>query len=378
MLNNIGYPVAFYPKLVKIVGGVKEAIFVSQILYWQSKSTDGWVFRTQKQIEDETGLTPREQTSIRKKLKRESILIETKEGMPLRTFYQVNINLLNDLLNKLKNDKSFEKQGNSPDMTICCNNNLLKQPNVETRSYDLLKQQNVVSMAKSRNSEDNNNIETNIETNKEKKERNIINKERKESKTNLTENDDSKIHQFEPKKFIKDVANSLKLDTLPAITPDVEETLIQAMWRCGFPRKTLRSRIDRENLETLRIHLGATTYDQLIGFFEKLALLRAKGFLVEWDWEKILKKADYIATYEPMPEIDFNRYDNWRALLTYFITQKPPAMYVRKIVWGWWKFHKFTDIDYNWIEKFIAKIMKEAYGINEAKKENSNGNVLKV
>ncbi len=347
ILEQLGPWVSYPPRLAECLGGVKEAIFMTHILWWKKHSEDGWVFRTRDDIERETGLSRWEQETARRNLRQLGVLREEYRGIPRRLFFYVDMGKLDEVW------KSFIESSPEPapmpvdkQVEIPPTSRLDSRQQAGGNTSDYL----VISLEKS------NNISKNI----------------KEI------SDDLNHKQLENRTRLKGVIEELKnaLADSQDIPKELEEVLLSEMLRAGFPRKSLRSKIDRENLETLRIHLGATTYDQLAGFFEKLAILRQKGFLVEWDWEKILKKADYIATYEPMPEIDFNKYDNWRALLTFFKTQKPPAKYVRKIVWDWWKFYKFTDADYNWIEKFIAKIMREVYGINE--KENSNGNVHKV
>ena len=371
ILEQLGPWVSYPPRLAKCLGGVKEAIFLTHILWWKKRSEDGWVFRTREDIERDTGLSRWEQETARRNLRQLGVLREEYRGIPRRLFFYVDMGKLDEVWKSFiesspepapmpvdkqveipptsRLDSRQQAGGNTSDkqVEIPPTSRLDSRQQAGGNTSDYL----VISLEKS------NNISKNI-----KEISDDLNHKQLENRTRL-------------KGVIEELKNAIKPDE--SIPPkEFEEPLLIEMLRAGFPRKSLRSKIDRENLETLRIHLGATTYDQLAGFFEKLAILRQKGFLVEWDWEKILKRADYIATYEPMPEIDFNKYDNWQALLTFFKTQKPPAKYVRKIVWDWWRFYKFTDVDYNWVEKFIAKIMREVYGINE--KENSNGNVHKV
>ena len=42
-------PIAYHPKLAQVLGGVKEALFVSQLLYWHGKGAhkNGWIWKFQ-------------------------------------------------------------------------------------------------------------------------------------------------------------------------------------------------------------------------------------------------------------------------------------------------------------------------------------------
>ena len=89
-------PVAYYPKLVKVTGGVNAAIFLSQLGYWTPKAADpdGWVYKTQIEWESETGLTRWEQETARRQLRERSILSETKRGMPARLYFRIDVDAL--------------------------------------------------------------------------------------------------------------------------------------------------------------------------------------------------------------------------------------------------------------------------------------------
>jgi len=99
VLQDIGRPVAYYPKLAQAFGGVKEAIFLCQMLYWygKQKDKDGWIYKTQEEIKEETGLSRYEQENARKNLRRLGILQEKFKGIPRRLYFKINLDKVNEL-----------------------------------------------------------------------------------------------------------------------------------------------------------------------------------------------------------------------------------------------------------------------------------------
>lgn len=94
-------PVAYHPILAKKLGGVEEAIFVSQMLYWtgRGKLAGGWIFKNQADIESETGLSRRNQETARKRLKKLGVLSEELRGIPAILHYRINLDELAKLFN---------------------------------------------------------------------------------------------------------------------------------------------------------------------------------------------------------------------------------------------------------------------------------------
>ena len=97
----LGSPVAYYAAFAKVLGGVEAGIFASQFFYWYGKGHDpqGWMYKTQSAIEDETGLTRRNQETARKKLRNLGVLEETHAGMPAKLYYRINLDILFPLMN---------------------------------------------------------------------------------------------------------------------------------------------------------------------------------------------------------------------------------------------------------------------------------------
>ena len=84
-------PVAYHPALGQAIG-VKEAVFVCQLLYWdgKGKTPGGWIYKTQTEWTEETGLSRYEQETVRKHLIKSGLLEEKRAGMPARLFYRLN------------------------------------------------------------------------------------------------------------------------------------------------------------------------------------------------------------------------------------------------------------------------------------------------
>ena len=99
-LDNLGRAIAYYPKLTHVTGGVGASIFLCQMIYWlpRTKDPDG-VYKTQVEIEDETGLSEREQNTARKLLREKGLLVEKKKGLPCRIYFNVNRDRLDELWN---------------------------------------------------------------------------------------------------------------------------------------------------------------------------------------------------------------------------------------------------------------------------------------
>jgi len=89
-------PIAYHPILAKALGGVKQAIFVSQLLYWTGKGKrgDGFIWKNQEEWADETGLSVYEQRTARKHLVKAGILQEKRMSIPARLYYRLDTDKL--------------------------------------------------------------------------------------------------------------------------------------------------------------------------------------------------------------------------------------------------------------------------------------------
>lgn len=92
----IDRPIAFQRVFVDLGVGVRGALMLSQAVYWSKRTKDpqGWFYKTQKEWEEETGLTRREQERSRKALTVIGVLEETLRGVPAKLHYRVNEEVL--------------------------------------------------------------------------------------------------------------------------------------------------------------------------------------------------------------------------------------------------------------------------------------------
>ena len=95
-------PLAYHPVLAKITGSATAGIFIAQILYWTPRSydSDGWIYKSQAELYDETALSRREQETARTKLRQAGILDEQQKGMPRRLFYRAEVARIAGLIAK--------------------------------------------------------------------------------------------------------------------------------------------------------------------------------------------------------------------------------------------------------------------------------------
>ena len=105
ILKNTGRAIAYRPNLARLFGGVVAEIFFEQIFYWQDKADPVLgVYKTQEELEIETGLSRQEQETARKLLREKGVLIETHKRLEHRMYYKIDCEKLDELLATLVND----------------------------------------------------------------------------------------------------------------------------------------------------------------------------------------------------------------------------------------------------------------------------------
>ena len=100
-------PIAYHPLLAQVGGGVQAGVFLSQLLYWtpRAKSKEGWVWKSVKEWQDETGMTEGEIKRARRDLKKRGLIAEDVRGVPATVHYQANLARIEELL-----EQGYEEQ----------------------------------------------------------------------------------------------------------------------------------------------------------------------------------------------------------------------------------------------------------------------------
>lgn len=99
-LDDLGRPVAYFPKLALCLGNVNATILLCQLFYWEGKQDDqieGWIYKTQKEICEETGLSRRESDTARKVLRSKKIITDKLRGVPPKIHFLLHRKPLDDL-----------------------------------------------------------------------------------------------------------------------------------------------------------------------------------------------------------------------------------------------------------------------------------------
>ncbi|HDR0641571.1 DNA replication protein [Pasteurella multocida] len=108
ILKQTGRSIAYRPALAKLFGGVTAEIFFEQIFYWQDKAENQelGVYKTQAELEEETGLSRKEQETARKKLREIGVLIETHKRLEHRIYFKIDMEKLDEVLSTLADVQS--------------------------------------------------------------------------------------------------------------------------------------------------------------------------------------------------------------------------------------------------------------------------------
>jgi hypothetical protein len=97
-VRNSGSPVAYYPRLAIALGGVNEAVFVCQLLYWEGKQSNPqrWIHKSVEEVRAETGLSRCEQDGVRRTLESAGILESRYERLVHRLYFRVDLGRLGE------------------------------------------------------------------------------------------------------------------------------------------------------------------------------------------------------------------------------------------------------------------------------------------
>ncbi|MCK7542943.1 replication protein O [Marinobacter bryozoorum] len=103
IIEIMARPIAFNRAFVDLGLGMCGAMMLSQALYWRTRTraADGWFYKSQKEWQDETGMTRREQETARRRLTEAGFLEEHRKGVPARLHFRVNVEALESALEAL-------------------------------------------------------------------------------------------------------------------------------------------------------------------------------------------------------------------------------------------------------------------------------------
>ncbi|WP_233849440.1 hypothetical protein [Paraburkholderia sp. HD33-4] len=96
-------PIAFSMRLAQITGHPKDAVLLSQLVYWTRHGRDvvgrqGWIHKTREQWFEETGLSREEQENVRRRLRRLNLAQEWRGGRPARLYFRIHAGTLSAAL----------------------------------------------------------------------------------------------------------------------------------------------------------------------------------------------------------------------------------------------------------------------------------------
>lgn len=84
-------PIAFHRIFVDWTGTIPAALMLSQLVYWTNRTNNekGWVYKTAKQWEEETGMSVKEQRNARTRLRECGLVEEALHGVPATLHFRL-------------------------------------------------------------------------------------------------------------------------------------------------------------------------------------------------------------------------------------------------------------------------------------------------
>ena len=109
-------PIAYFPAYADLTGSVKAGLLLSQLMYWWSAKNGDTFDHTDEDLRAETRLSIEELKQAKKRLKQMGFIEITRQGLPARTFYTIDIDALTTALAQLPPSSLGSNQllGNPP------------------------------------------------------------------------------------------------------------------------------------------------------------------------------------------------------------------------------------------------------------------------
>lgn len=115
LISLLDRPVAYQPCFVQF-GGITGAVLLSQLVYWHNRMDGGWFYKTQREINQETGLTRAEQETARRRLISSGVIEEDLRGVPAKLYFRVQSEHLESvLLQNAENKQSSLRKSSKQD-----------------------------------------------------------------------------------------------------------------------------------------------------------------------------------------------------------------------------------------------------------------------
>ena len=131
LIRIFDQPIAFHRCLVQVVGSVNASLLLGQLIFWtpRAASKEGWVFKTALELEEEIGLTRREQETARRALRNLALVREKKQGIPPKIYFQVDVLALKIALEQVFGGDANLKSVSSPNLADCAKSIWTEQQN---------------------------------------------------------------------------------------------------------------------------------------------------------------------------------------------------------------------------------------------------------
>lgn len=117
LLNLLQRPIALHPSFIKLAGSLSGGVVLSQLFYWWRASGCRKFYKTDEDITKETFVSEWEIRQIKKELRKLPFLKITVSGLPAKTYYEFDPDLLYEYLANLIPDEIGETHETSSDET---------------------------------------------------------------------------------------------------------------------------------------------------------------------------------------------------------------------------------------------------------------------
>lgn len=141
-------PIAYYPIYRKIAGSTTGGVLLSQLMYWLAKKDK--IFKTNIELMEETMLTEKELKTAKAALKNLSFLTIAIEGIPAKTYYEIDWKQYEKELNKYVqnvetcSDDSDDTVGTKGPNCVVRNGQAIKDKSFETTTENTTERKNII------------------------------------------------------------------------------------------------------------------------------------------------------------------------------------------------------------------------------------------